>query len=59
MAISKSIQLVVETSAKYARSLGASEIETEHLLYGILCAENSTAAKLLNNSQYALDAPTS
>lgn len=49
MAISKSIQLVVETSAKYARSLGASEIETEHLLYGILCAENSTAAKLLNN----------
>ena len=49
MAVSNPIKLIIENSAKFARMLGSSKIETEHLLFGILCNQNSYASKILND----------
>ena len=39
---------LAENSAKFAGGLGSSKIETEHLLFGILCAKGSYAEKVLS-----------
>ena len=44
-----SMNNVVESSATFAKSLGVSRVETEHLIFGILCAEDSAAAKFLES----------
>ena len=38
---------VIENSAKFARTLGSSKIETEHLLFGVLSSKGTFAEKLL------------
>ena len=46
------VNLVLKNASKVAESYNNSEIATEHMLYGILCAENSFASQLL--TQYKL-----
>ena len=46
--ISSELKKLIEDSAGFAKMLGSETIETEHLLYGILCATNSSACKILN-----------
>lgn len=43
----ENLKVVFENSARFAKSVGASKIETEHLLFGVLLAENSYASKSL------------
>ena len=45
MAVSKSLQEAIKKSAVFAKQTGESQIETEHLLYGIL-STNSKAAQV-------------
>ena len=49
MALSNLLETAIANSAKFARSVGAQKIESEHLLYGILTIGNSKATKLLNS----------
>ena len=49
---------MVENAVAFSKALGSSVLETEHLLYGVLCVENSLAAKTLcdlgvNKNSYA------
>ncbi len=48
MAESNSLQKLANVSGKFARALGSSKVETEHLLFGLLSADGSFAQKLLN-----------
>ena len=41
------VNLVLKHASKVAESYNNSEIATEHMLYGILCVENSFACKML------------
>lgn len=43
------IKRVINNSTEFAMSLGSNTVETEHLLYGVLCEEKSTAGKILSS----------
>ena len=43
------IKSVFNNSANFANKLGSRLVETEHLLFGVLCAEDSIASKLLSS----------
>ncbi len=47
MQISSSVKLAIDNSINFARSVGSSKIETEHLLYGLLIVEDNRAVRLL------------
>ena len=49
MKVSNSLKSAIDVSIKFARSLGCSQVDTEHLLYGILSATNSAGIKILNS----------
>ena len=49
MAVSNNLKLAIENSAKFAISLGQPKLESEHLLYGILCVENTRASKIFSD----------
>jgi ATP-dependent Clp protease ATP-binding subunit ClpC len=49
MTISNSLKMAIDNSEKFARSLGASKIASEHLLYGILTAKESSGTKLFGS----------
>lgn len=49
MEVSNSLKVAMSNSIKFARSMGALQIESEHLLYGILTVEESRGTKLLNS----------
>ena len=49
MAISNLVKSVIDSSALFAREMGSSKIETEHLLYGVLDCETSVSSKLLHS----------
>ena len=40
------IQNVFREATSFAERLGSKTVETEHLLYGVLCEENSIASKV-------------
>ena len=40
---------MVDNAVAFAKALGSSVLETEHLLYGVLCEESSLAAKTLGS----------
>ena len=42
------IQSAFRTATDFAVKLGSLTVETEHLLFGVLCDETSVASKLLN-----------
>ena len=44
------IQNVFREATSFAERLGSKTVETEHLLYGVLCEENSIASKVLIGS---------
>ena len=43
-----SLNNIANSSMKFAKTLGAVRLETEHVLYGILCAQTSVSARLLS-----------
>lgn len=43
------IRRIFNVSMKFAESVNSKTIETEHLLFGVLCEEDSFAAKILNS----------
>lgn len=43
------IQNVFKSAAELAEKLNSKTVETEHLLFGVLCEENSIASKTLNS----------
>lgn len=43
-----SLNNIANSSMKFAKTLGAVRLETEHVLYGILCAQTSASARLLS-----------
>ncbi len=43
----ENLKIVFENSARFAKSVGANKIETEHLLFGVILAESSYASKAL------------
>ncbi len=47
--LSNSLKLATNNAAKFARELGMSKIESEHLLYGILTVSEDRATKILIN----------
>lgn len=49
MAGSEQIQNVFNSAMKFAESVYSRTIETEHLLFGVLCEEESFSAKVLNS----------
>lgn len=49
MKVSNTLKAAIDSSIKFARSLGCSQVDSEHLLYGILTVSNSTGTKILNS----------
>lgn len=47
--VSSKLNKLIENSAGFAKILGSGTIETEHLLYGILCLNETKACKILND----------
>lgn len=47
MAVSNVLEIAIKKSVMFAKQMGESRVETEHLLYGILSTSESRAAKLL------------
>ena len=47
MAVSNSLEIAIKKSVMFAKTLGESKVETEHLLFGILSVTESKASKLL------------
>lgn len=49
MQISNSVKIANDNALGFARSVGSNKIETEHLLYGLLCIEENKAVKLFKD----------
>ena len=49
MQVSQQIKIAVTNSAKFARMLGSSTIEIEHLFFGLLLSKTDKSVKLLND----------
>ena len=47
MAVSGSLEQAIKNSVMFAKFLGETKVETEHLLYGIMSVSESKAAKIL------------
>ena len=46
--LGKDIKQALNNAARFAKKCGAGEIQSEHLMYGILMVEESLAVKVLN-----------
>ena len=49
MQISSTLKRAIDSSAKFAKSVGAGNFETEHLLFGILLEKQEKSVKLLES----------
>ena len=49
MRISSTLKRAIDNSAKFAKSVGAKNFETEHLLFGILLEKQEKSVKLFNS----------
>lgn len=56
MQISKQLNIAITNSAKFARSVGFSKIEIEHLFFGLLLSTSDKSIKILHNLGITSDA---